>query len=63
MDQQGKECKGNHMAGLVEVVSCFRDPGQEHGQSVFYFSGETNSAMGYVISFYYDVIVLEYVLM
>jgi hypothetical protein len=51
MDQQGKECKGNHMAGLVEVVSCFRDPGQEHGQSVFYFSSETNSAMGYVISF------------
>jgi hypothetical protein len=37
--------------GLVEVVSCFGDPGQECGQSVFYFSGETNSTMGYVISF------------
>jgi hypothetical protein len=37
------------MTGLVEVVSCFRDPGQECEQSVFYFSSETNSAMGYVI--------------
>jgi hypothetical protein len=37
--------------GLVEVVSCFGYPGQERGQSIFYFSGETNSAMGYVISF------------
>jgi hypothetical protein len=33
------------------VVSCFEDPGQECRQSVFYFSGKTNSAMGYVISF------------
>jgi hypothetical protein len=33
------------------VVSCFGNPGQECGQSVFYFSGETNSAIGYVISF------------
>jgi hypothetical protein len=39
------------MAVLVEVVSCFGDPGQKRGQSVFYFSGETNSAMGNVISF------------
>jgi hypothetical protein len=39
------------MAGLVEVVSCFGDPGQERRQSVFYFSGETNSAIGYMISF------------
>jgi hypothetical protein len=39
------------MMGLIEVVSCFGDPEQEHGQSVFYFSGETNSAMEYVISF------------
>jgi hypothetical protein len=45
VDQQGKECKGSHMTGLVEVVSYFRDPWQEHGQSIFYFSGETNSAM------------------
>jgi hypothetical protein len=36
---------------LVEVVSCFGDPRQKHGHSVFYFSGEINSAMGYVISF------------
>jgi hypothetical protein len=33
------------------VVSCFGDPGQEYGQSIFYFSGETNSATEYVISF------------
>jgi hypothetical protein len=31
------------------VVSCFGDSGQERGQSIFYFSGETNSAMEYVI--------------
>jgi hypothetical protein len=37
------------MTGLIEVVSCFWDPGQECGQSVFYFSSETNSAMRYVI--------------
>jgi hypothetical protein len=36
---------------LVEVVSCFGDPGQEREQTVFYFSDETNSAMRYVISF------------
>jgi hypothetical protein len=49
VDQQGKECKGSHITGLIEVVSCFRNPRQEHRQSVFYFNGETNSAMGYVI--------------
>jgi hypothetical protein len=51
MDQQGKECKGSHMAGLIEVVSCFGDSGQERRQSVFYFNNETNSAMGYMNSF------------
>jgi hypothetical protein len=51
MDQQGKECKGSHRGGLVEVVSYFGDPEQERRQSVFYYSGETNSAMEYVISF------------
>jgi hypothetical protein len=51
VDQQGKECKGSHRAGLVKLISCFGDPGQERGQSVFYFSRETNSAMGYVMSF------------
>jgi hypothetical protein len=30
------------------VVSCFGDFRQEHGQSIFYYSGETNSAMGLV---------------
>jgi hypothetical protein len=39
------------MTGLVEVVSYFRDPGQEHEQSIFYFSGETNLTMWYVINF------------
>jgi hypothetical protein len=39
------------MTGLVEVVSCFGNPEQKHGQSVFYFSDETNSTMGYAISF------------
>jgi hypothetical protein len=29
----------------------FWDPGQEYRQSIFYFSSETNSAMGYVNSF------------
>jgi hypothetical protein len=51
VDQQGKECIESHMAGLVEVVSCFGDPGQKREQSVFYFSGKTNSTMGYVINF------------
>jgi hypothetical protein len=51
MDQQGKECKRSHRVGLVEVVSCFGDPRQGRGQSIFYFSGETNLAMGYVNSF------------
>jgi hypothetical protein len=36
------------------------DPKQERGQSIFYFSSETNSTMGYVINFvllwYYFVI-------
>jgi hypothetical protein len=36
---------------LVKVVSCFGDHGLERGQSIFYFNGETNSAMGYMISF------------
>jgi hypothetical protein len=39
------------MKSLVEVVSYFRDPRQERGQSIFYFSSEINLAMGYVISF------------
>jgi hypothetical protein len=41
---KGSESEGSHRAGLVKVVSCFGDPGQERGQSVFYFNGETNSA-------------------
>jgi hypothetical protein len=48
------------MTGLVEVVSCYGDPGQECEQCIFYFSGETNSAMGYMMSFvllwYYFII-------
>jgi hypothetical protein len=46
MDQQEKECKESHGAGLVEVVSWFGNPLLEHGQCIFYFSGEINSAMG-----------------
>jgi hypothetical protein len=51
VDQQGKEYKESHRASLVKVVSCLKDPGQERQQSIFYFSGETNSTMGYVNSF------------
>jgi hypothetical protein len=39
---KGKSAKEVIGRGLVEVVSCFRDPGQERGQSIFYFNGETN---------------------
>jgi hypothetical protein len=66
MNQQGKEYKGRHRAGLVEVVSYFGDPGQERGQSVFYFNGETNSTMGYMISFvllWYCFIICSHVIM
>jgi hypothetical protein len=54
------------MAGLVEVISYFGDPRQEREQSIFYFSGETNSAMGYVISFvllWYCFIIYSHVIM
>jgi hypothetical protein len=32
-------------------TTSFGDPRQERGQYIFYFSGETNSTMGYVNSF------------
>jgi hypothetical protein len=66
VDQQRKECKGSHRAGLVKVVSCFGYPGQERRQSIFYFSDETNLAMGYVNSFvllWYCFIICSHVIM
>jgi hypothetical protein len=62
MDQQGKEYKGSHREGLVEVVSCFGDLGQERGQSVFYFSGEKTQQWGMCLALYYYGIVSEYIL-
>jgi hypothetical protein len=34
------------MTDLVEVVSCFENPSQERGQSIFYFSGEQTQQWG-----------------
>jgi hypothetical protein len=44
------ECGALNAYWTYETTS-FGDPRQEHGQYIFYFSGETNSTMGYVNSF------------